>query len=100
MQSLSQILKPLTVKLKLFDLINASARVNNLFKQIQVTTGEVSCVKDVIEVGNRPMHRWESSFKFYSTILKLPLSIETLIREVLNRGWANNAKLTNIYAAH
>ena len=89
-----------SVNLRLFDFVNASARINDLFKSLQVTTGEVSELKDALEMGDRPMHRWESSLKFYSTIMKLPFSIETLIREVLNRGWANNAKLTNVYAAH
>ena len=73
---------------------------NALFKQIQVTTGEVDSAKNVRELTDRPMHRWESALKFYSTILKLLLTLETLIREILNRGWANNAKLTHVYAAH
>ena len=87
-----------SVNVKLYDLVNASARVNQLFKEVQAMTGDVD--GEPLELGNRPMHRWESTQKFYSTVKKLALSLETFIRELLNRGWANDAKLTNIYAAH
>ena len=82
------------------DLVNASARINDVFKATQVAVGYVEKAKDVIELGNRPMFRWESSLKFYRTVKKLAISLEAFINDIIGRGWANDAKLTNVYAAH
>ena len=66
---------------------------------INSTTGDVEEGKQ-LEIGNCPMHRWESTLKFYDSVKKLSLSLETFIQELLNRGWANDAKLPTTYAAN
>ena len=46
-----------SVSERLYDLVNASARVNDVFKATQVAVGDVEKGEDVIELGNRPMFR-------------------------------------------
>ena len=89
-----------SINVKLFDLANASARINQLFKGSQIATGDVTSESEVLEMGSRPMHRWESTLKFYNTVIRLALSLETFMNDIITRGWAKDAKLTNIYAVH
>ena len=56
------------ISLKLFDLINASPKFTDLFKECQVSTGEANQFKarKPVEICDRPMHRWESTLKGYA----------------------------------
>ena len=78
------------ISMKLFDLVNASARFNDLFKKCQVGTGEAIQFKDnnPVEVNSWPMHRWESTLKFNGRIMLLVRSVESFMAEVINRKWA------------
>ena len=86
----------------MFDLINASPKFTDLFKECQVLTGDARQFKagKPVEMCDRPMHRWESTLKFNSKLLKLALSIESFLAEVKERGWANNPNQSTIYPAN
>ena len=90
------------VCVKLFDLTNASSRTEDLFLRCQESTGESSQfkAKNAVCLGDRPMHRWESSQKFNTKVMKLILSVEAYLAEIKVQKIANNAKQTKIYPAH
>ena len=89
------------ISLKLFDLINASPKFTDLFKECQVSTGEANQFKagKPVEIYDRPMRRWESTLKFNSKLIKLALSIESFLAEVKERNWADNPNQSTIYPA-
>ena len=90
------------ISLKLFDLINASPMVTDLFKECQVSTGDACQFKagKPVRMCDRPVHRWESTLKFNSKLLKLALSIESFLAKIKERGWANNPNQSTIYPAN
>jgi hypothetical protein len=90
------------VCVKFFDLVNASSRTEDLFLRCQESTGESQQFKanKPVCLGDRPMHRWESSQKFNTKLMKLLLTVEAYLAEIKARNIANNAKLTKIYTAH
>lgn len=90
------------VCVKLYDLVNASSRTEDLFLRCQESTGESQQFKanKPVCLGDRPMHRWESSLKFNTKLMKLLLTVEAYLAEIKVRNIANNAKLTKIYTAH
>ena len=90
------------VSLKLYDLVNASARFSEQFKTCQENTGEFVQFKSgkAVELGDRPMNRWESSLKFNSKLLKLLRSVESFMAVIIQRKWATNAKNSHTYAVH
>ena len=49
---------------------------------------------------DRPMQRWESTFKFNSKLIKLALSIESFLAEIKKRNWADNPNKSTIYPAN
>lgn len=90
------------ISCKLFDLVNASPKFEDLFKQCQVQTQESKQFKSnkPVTLSDRPMNRWESTLKFNRKILKLLLSIESFLAEIKERRWAENAKQTQIFPAN
>ena len=70
--------------------------------QCQTNTEECRQFKGgkAVTLGNRPMHRWESTWKFYAKVEKVLLSIENFLAEIDSRGWAKDAKQTSIYPAN
>ena len=90
------------VSLKVYDLVNASARFSDQFKTCQENTGEAVQFKagKAVEISDRPMNRWESTLKFNSKTLKLLRSIESFMAVIIQRKWATNAKNSHTYAVH
>ena len=90
------------IREKLFDLVNASPKFEDLFKECQRHTFESKVFKDEepVVMSNRPMHRWESTLKFDLNLEKLLLSTENFLSEVHERRWATNANQTKIYPAN
>ena len=91
-----------TIREKLFDLVNASPKFEDLFKRCQVHTHEAEQFKDkeAVGLGDKPMHRWESTQRFNLKLSRLLLSTETFLAEIQERRWATKAKQKKIYPAN
>ena len=91
-----------TVCMKFFDLVNASPRFDDLFKKSQIHTQEASQFKanKPVALCDRPMHRWESTLKFYLKLEKVLLSVENFLAEIDEQGMAKDPKRTHIFPHH
>ena len=90
------------IREKLFDLVNASPKFEDLFKESQLQTFESKVFKggQPVVMSDRPMHRWESTLKFDLKLERLLLSTENFLSEIESRGWAKDAKQKKIYPAN
>ena len=59
------------ISLKVYDLVNASSRFSEQFEVCQVNCGDAVQFKGgkAVKLGDKPMHRWESTLKFNSKLL-------------------------------
>ena len=87
---------------KLHDLVNASTRLEDLFKKSQLQIQEANQFKGNKPTAfcDQPMHQWDSTLKFYTKLEKLLLLVENFLAEIDEQGLAKSPQQTLIYPAH
>ena len=90
------------VSKKLHDITVASCQVDQLFKDSQRETGENTNFKSnkPVQIGGRPMFRWESSLFFCKRIVKLLESIVKLMEKMIELKLCNDPKHPIMYSVN
>ena len=85
------------VSIRVYDLINGSARFSDQFSVCQENSGDAAQFKGgkAVVVSSRLMHRLESLHKFNVLIMKLLRSVESFMAIVIQLKWAISARNTN-----
>ena len=85
---------------KIHDIITASCQVDKIFKDSQDSTGEAKQFKNdkAVQVGGRPMHRWESDYHACVRISKIQQSIMVTMESMISKGLCSDPQRTIMYS--